>query len=166
MEHLDKGYLFTDIGALEITGTERGIVSVAFVDSIDTSAVCGTKTVQRCITQLGQYFGGRRTRFSIPLDVRGTEFRTLVWAALADVPFGRTASYSSLARTIGRPRAAHAVGGAVGHNPVAIIIPCHRILGADASLTGYAGGLERKQWLLEHEQRVLASRGRAPRAED
>lgn len=159
MEQLDKGYLFTDIGTLEIAGTDRGIVSVAFVDSIDTGAACRTKTVQRCITQLSQYFGGRRTRFSVPLSLQGTAFRMLVWKALTKVPFGSTASYSRVARVVGHPRAAHAVGGAVGHNPVAIIIPCHRIVGADGSLTGYAGGLDRKQWLLDHEQRVLASRG-------
>jgi methylated-DNA-[protein]-cysteine S-methyltransferase len=159
VEQLDKGYLFTDIGAVEVTGTERGIVSVSFVDSIDPEAACKTKTVQRCITQLSQYFGGRRTRFSVPLSLQGTAFRLLVWQALTKVPFGTTASYSRLARAIGRPRAAHAVGRAVGHNPIAIIIPCHRIVGSDGSLTGYAGGLDRKQWLLEHEQRVLASKG-------
>lgn len=158
MEQLDKGYLFTDIGTVEVTGTKSGIVSVAFVDSIDTNAACTTKAVQQCMTQLGQYFGGRRTRFSVPLNLQGTEFRVLVWKALTKVPFGSTVSYSSIARAIGRPRAAHAVGGAVAHNPIAIIVPCHRIVGSDGSLTGYAGGLDRKRWLLEHEQRVLASK--------
>ncbi|MCX6062912.1 MAG: methylated-DNA--[protein]-cysteine S-methyltransferase [Caldiserica bacterium] len=159
MEQLDKGYLFTDIGAVEVTGTEQGIVSVAFVESIDTEASCRTKAVQRCITELSQYFGGRRTRFSVPLSPEGTEFRLLVWKALKKVPFGRTASYSKIARAIGRPRSARPVGGAVGHNPIAIIVPCHRVIGSDGSLTGYAGGLDRKRWLLEHERRVLATRG-------
>lgn len=159
MGQIDKGYFFTDIGALEIIGSGHGIVSVAFVDLIDPGAKCVTKVVQRCIAELGQYFGGQRTTFSVPLDTSGTKFQLAVWHALREIPFGQTVSYGSIARGIGRPRAAHAVGGAVGRNPVAIIVPCHRVLGADGALTGYAGGLERKKWLLEHERRVLEITG-------
>jgi methylated-DNA-[protein]-cysteine S-methyltransferase len=156
---IDKGYFFTDIGALEIVGSEHGIVSVAFVDAIDAGAKCVTPVVQQCITELNQYFGGRRTTFSVPLDTAGTQFRLAVWHALQDIPFGQTVSYRDVARVIGRPKSARAVGGAVGHNPIAIIVPCHRVIGSDGSLTGYAGGLERKRWLLEHERRVLATTG-------
>jgi methylated-DNA-[protein]-cysteine S-methyltransferase len=156
---MDKGYFFTDIGALEIVGSEHGIVSVAFVDAIDAGAKCVTPVVQQCITELNQYFGGQRMTFSVRLDTRGTPFRFAVWKELRDIPFGETVSYRYIAQAIGRPRSAHAVGGAVGKNPVAIIVPCHRVLGADGSLTGYAGGLERKRWLLEHERRVLAAKG-------
>jgi methylated-DNA-[protein]-cysteine S-methyltransferase len=159
MEQLDKGYLFTDIGALEVAGTERGIVSVTFVENVDTRAACVTSVVRQCITELNQYFGGKRRRFSVPLNPGGTEFRRLVWHALQEIPFGQTKSYRDIAVAIDRPRSAHAVGGAVGRNPIAIIVPCHRVIGSDGSLTGYAGGLDRKQWLLEHERRVLASRG-------
>jgi methylated-DNA-[protein]-cysteine S-methyltransferase len=156
---IDKGYFFTDIGALEIVGSRHGIVSVSFVDDIDPGAKCVTSVVQQCITELGQYFGGQRTVFSVRLDTTGTKFQLAVWRALREIPFGQTISYGAIARAIGRPKAAHAVGGAVGRNPVGIIVPCHRVLGADGSLTGYAGGLERKKWLLEHERRVLAATG-------
>ena len=159
IEQVDKGYLFTDIGVLEVTGTEHGIMSVAFVESVDTEAACATSVVQQCIAELSQYFGGKRTRFSVLLNPGGTEFRGLVWHALRKIPFGRTKSYRDVAMAIDRPRSAHAVGGAVGHNPIAIIVPCHRVIGSDGSLTGYAGGLDRKRWLLEHERRVLATRG-------
>jgi methylated-DNA-[protein]-cysteine S-methyltransferase len=115
--------------------------------------------VQQCIAELNQYFCGKRKRFSVLLNPGGTEFRRLVWHALREIPFGQTKSYRDVAMAIDRPRSAHAVGGAVGRNPIAIIVPCHRVIGSDGSLTGYAGGLDRKQWLLEHERRVLAARG-------
>ena len=159
VEQLDKGYLFTDIGALEVAGNEEGIVSVAFVENVDTAAACVTSVVQECITELSQYFGGRRTEFTVCLNLGSTEFRSLVWRALYKIPFGRTRSYKDIAVAIGRPKSARAVGGAIGHNPIAIIVPCHRVIGSDGSLTGYAGGLDRKRWLLEHERRVLTARG-------
>jgi O-6-methylguanine DNA methyltransferase len=95
----------------------------------------------------------------VPLDTRGTSFLLAVWQALRNIPFGQTVRYRDIAAAVGRPGAAHAIGGAVGKNPVAIIVPCHRVIGADGSLTGYTGGLERKKWLLEHEQRALAATG-------
>ncbi|MCX6097286.1 MAG: methylated-DNA--[protein]-cysteine S-methyltransferase [Caldiserica bacterium] len=159
MEQFDKGYFFTDIGALEVAGTERGIVSVRFVENVDTGAACTTSVVQQCITELSQYFGGRRTTFSVRLNPGGTEFRRRVWHVLRNIPFGLTKSYRDVAVAIDRPTSARPVGGAVGHNPIAIIVPCHRVIGSDGSLTGYAGGLDRKRWLLEHERRVLATRG-------
>ena len=158
-EQLDRGYLFTDIGALEVSGTEDGIVSVTFVENVDTEAACVTSIVQQCITELGQYFGGRRTTFSVLLNLAGTEFRELVWHALQGIPFGETRSYRDVAMAIDHPESSRAVGGATGHNPIAIIVPCHRVIGSDGSLTGYAGGLDRKRWLLEHERRVLAAKG-------
>ena len=159
MRQLDKGYIFTDIGALEVSGSEHGIVSVSFVDAVDAGAECVTPVVQQCVAELGQYFGGLRTTFSVPLDTSGTSFQRAVWQVLRGIPFGQTVCYRDIAVAIGRPGAAHAVGGAVGKNPVAIIVPCHRVVGADGSLTGYAGGLERKKWLLEHERRALAATG-------
>jgi len=156
-ERLDKGYLFTDIGTLEVVGSGRGIVAVTFVDAVDSAAGCATPVVQECLAQLGQYFGGTRTAFTVPLDLRGTEFRQLVWRALQGIPFGQTTTYGSVAAAIAHPRSAHAVGGAVGANPISIIVPCHRVIGSDGSLTGYGGGLDRKRWLLEHERRILAT---------
>lgn len=101
--------------------------------------------------QLDQYFAGDRVRFDLPLELAGPEFERTVWDALTGIPYGETATYGEIARRIGYPDAARAVGSANARNPVSIIIPCHRVIGADGSLTGYGGGLERKQFLLEHE---------------
>ena len=156
-ERLDKGYLFTDIGTIEVVGSGRGIVAVTFVDAVDSAAGCATPVVQECLPQLGQYFGGTRTAFTVPLDLRGTDFRLLVSRAWQAIPFGQTTTSGAVAGAVARPRSAHAVGGAVGANPVSIIVPCHRVIGSDGSLTGYGGGLDRKRWLLEHERRILAT---------
>ncbi len=104
--------------------------------------------------QLREYFEGKRRDFKIALDVHGTEFQTKVWSALCTIPYGRTASYGDIARKIGNPKAVRAVGLANGRNPVSIVVPCHRVIGADGSLTGYGGGLDRKTILLDLERRV------------
>lgn len=101
--------------------------------------------------QIDEYLAGRRRDFDLPLDPRGTEFQRLCWQALREIPFGETRSYGQMARTVGRPAAARAVGMANHDNPIGVIIPCHRVIGADGSLTGYAGGLEMKRRLLELE---------------
>lgn len=106
--------------------------------------------------QLAAYFGGELEEFDFPLDLRGSEFQRAVWAALRSIPYGTTISYGELAGRVGNPRASRAVGLANGRNPVAIVVPCHRVIGADGSLTGYGGGLERKVWLLEHERKCAA----------
>ncbi len=101
--------------------------------------------------QLGEYFSGKRRRFELPLALHGTDFQRRVWNALTQIPFGETRSYSQLARHIGNPAACRAVGLANGRNPIAVIVPCHRVIGANGSLTGFGGGLPRKAWLLRHE---------------
>jgi methylated-DNA-[protein]-cysteine S-methyltransferase len=111
--------------------------------------------LQRTAAQLDEYFAGTRTAFDIPLDLEGTRFQVAAWRALADIPFGSTTSYGQQAAALGIPRAARAVGAANGANPVCIVLPCHRVIGADGSLTGFGGGLQTKQWLLDHEARVL-----------
>lgn len=103
--------------------------------------------------QLEAYFAGDLTTFDLPLNPTGTDFQKQVWKALLQIPFGETVSYQAIANSINNPKAVRAVGAANGRNPIGIIVPCHRVIGANGSLTGYAGGLERKQWLLEHEQR-------------
>jgi methylated-DNA-[protein]-cysteine S-methyltransferase len=111
--------------------------------------------------QLGAYFEGERTTFDLPLDLdAGSPFLQLVWRTLLGIPYGETRSYGELAASIGRPGAARAVGLANGRNPVGIVVPCHRVIGADGGLTGYGGGLERKRRLLDHEAAVLAASGR------
>lgn len=103
------------------------------------------------IEQLNAYFAGELSEFDLPMTMHGTEFQRRVWAALCEIPYGETISYGELARWVGNPKASRAVGLANGRNPIAIVVPCHRVIGADGSLTGYGGGLERKVWLLEHE---------------
>ncbi len=104
------------------------------------------------VEQLEAYFAGTRQDFEIPLDLAGTEFQRRVWAGLLEIPYGETMSYGELARRVGRPGASRAVGLANGRNPVAIVVPCHRVIGANGTLTGYGGGLDRKVWLLDHER--------------
>ena len=108
--------------------------------------------LQRAAAQLNEFFSGQRQSFDLPLDLtNGTAFQQAVWQALLAIPFGQTTSYGELARRIGRPKAVRALGAAVGRNPIGIIVPCHRVIGADGSLTGYAGGLDRKTALLRIE---------------
>ncbi|MBE5803398.1 MAG: methylated-DNA--[protein]-cysteine S-methyltransferase [Clostridiales bacterium] len=109
--------------------------------------------LEECVRQLNAYFQGRLTGFDLPLRMAGTPFRMKVWNALRRIPYGETCSYGQLAAMIGQPKASRAVGGANHHNPISIIVPCHRVIGADGTLTGYGGGLDMKQWLLEHERK-------------
>ena len=113
--------------------------------------------LQQTAAQLDEYFAGSRTTFDLPLDLQGTRFQLAAWRSLAQVPFGTTTSYGRQAAALGIPTAARALGAANGANPVCIVLPCHRVIGADGSLTGFGGGLPVKQWLLDHEARVLAS---------
>ncbi len=110
------------------------------------------------LEQLAQYFQGERQQFDLELDPEGTDFQLRVWQALCEIPFGGTLSYGEIAEKLGKPAAARAVGAANGRNPIAIVVPCHRVIGSDGTLTGYAGGLEIKQWLLQHEG-VRAEKG-------
>ena len=115
------------------------------------------RRLRSAATQLQEYFAGKRTRFDLPLAPRGTEFQKAVWAALLRIPFGETASYGQIARAIGKPAASRAIGGANHRNPIAIVIPCHRVIGADGSMTGYGGGLDHKRLLLDLESRVWST---------
>ena len=110
--------------------------------------------------QLSAWFAGERTSFDVAIRLKGTPFQLAVWSALQAIPYGETRSYSEIAATVGKPDAVRAVGAANGHNPISIVVPCHRVIGANGTLTGYGGGLPRKRWLLEHEQAVLARAGR------
>ena len=128
-----------------------------FITGVDRTAAPlkapDTPLLQECVRQLRAYFDGSLTVFDLPLNPQGTPFRRRVWAALQAIPYGETRSYGQLAKALDCPGAARAVGGANHHNPIAIIIPCHRVIGADGSLTGYGGGLAMKDWLLRHERR-------------
>jgi len=151
------------IGVLTVVGSDLGIRYVLFsndahpkpLERLHISDTDIHDSVNNAITQLDEYFVGSRRDFELPLDLQGTEFQVAAWNALADIPYGRTASYGQQAASIGRPKAVRAIGGANGRNPVAIVLPCHRIVGADGSLTGFGGGIEVKKWLLDHEQSIL-----------
>jgi methylated-DNA-[protein]-cysteine S-methyltransferase len=131
---------------------------VADAAEVDPAAERDSKALGEVRRQVGEYADGRRQQFEFELNAEGPEFDRLVWKALRDIPFGRTTSYGAVARTIGHPSAARAVGAANGANPIALIVPCHRVIGSDGGLTGFGGGLPLKRRLLEHEARVSGTR--------
>lgn len=153
--HLKNAFYHSPIGWLKIACDGAAIISVQFVDDEGESSRQQLPLLQECIDQLRDYFQGVRKNFELPLAPQGTAFQKLVWEKLLEIPFGTTASYRDIAHRVGEPRAVRAIGQANGQNPIAIIIPCHRVIGADGKLVGYGAGLWRKQWLLQHEQRML-----------
>ena len=141
------------VGALWLCAEDDRLVELSLPDRPAPSGPGGRGGVlARAAAQLTEYFAGERRDFDLPLAPGGTEFQRTVWHALADIPFGATCSYGDLARVVGRPSASRAVGAANGKNPIAIILPCHRVIGASGELTGYGGGLPMKRWLLDHER--------------
>ncbi|HXD42010.1 MAG TPA: methylated-DNA--[protein]-cysteine S-methyltransferase [Ramlibacter sp.] len=147
------------LGPMIVAATDRGLAGLWFEgqrhlpDSSAWPEQPGHPVLRQAIAQLQEYFAGGRTGFDLPLDLQGgTAFQQSVWQALLAIPRGDTTSYGALSQRIGQPAAVRAVGAAVGRNPLSIIVPCHRVLGADGSLTGYAGGLERKSALLQLER--------------
>lgn len=141
----------TPIGPLAICEDEGAICAIDFT----TEALCPpcTPLLQEAVRQLNAYFDGTLTHFDLPLRMEGTAFRMKCWQALCTIPYGETISYGEQARRIGNAKAVRAVGGANHHNPISIVVPCHRVIGADGSLTGYGGGVDVKAWLLAHEAR-------------
>jgi methylated-DNA-[protein]-cysteine S-methyltransferase len=148
---LPVAYYFSPLGLIEITASPTGIASVSFVEHKRPGTSEPHPLLDRCVAQLGEYFNAGRSSFDLPLDPRGTEFQQAVWQELCNIPFGKTISYLDLALKVGDKNSTRAVGSANGKNPIGLIVPCHRVIGNDGKLTGYAGGLWRKQWLLEHE---------------
>jgi methylated-DNA-[protein]-cysteine S-methyltransferase len=139
----------TPIGPLLLTAEDGRLSGVAFADSAEARS--SEPVLLEAEAQLRAYFDGERERFELPLAPRGTPFQVSVWEALLEIPYGSTTTYSELAAAIGRPSACRAVGAANGRNPLAVIVPCHRVIGAAGALTGYGGGLERKRLLLALE---------------
>lgn len=154
MESNQIAYYKTPIGTAKIAGNSKGISSVTVIDdNLETSKVI-PNNLQDCVQQLKEYFNGERTDFNLKLNPQGTDFQKQVWDELLHVPFGKTRTYLEQSKKLGNVKAIRAVAAANGKNPIWIIIPCHRIIGSDGSLTGYAGGLWRKKWLLAHENPV------------
>lgn len=153
------------VGPLRLTSDGAALTRLHFVDLPDgePAADSGDRVLSSARSQLEEYFAGERLVFDLPLRMSGTAFQQRVWHALSTIRYGDTTSYGRLAAALGDVRATRAVGLANGRNPVAILVPCHRVIGADGSLTGYGGGLDRKRWLLAHEAHVLADRGESDR---
>ena len=140
----------TPLGIAQITGDANGITQISVIDEGDVSSEIPTG-LQNAVTELNDYFQGKRTHFDFKLNPKGTEFQQKVWQAILEIPYGKTCSYMDLSKKLGDVKAIRAVASANGKNPLWIVVPCHRVIGTDGSLTGYAGGLWRKKWLLEHE---------------
>lgn len=154
------------LGELVVAATARGVCAVSFGEGAEQALAWLRETYPQdglvadegglagVLGELAEYFAGDRQAFTFPLDPGGTEFQRKVWAALAEIPYGRTWTYRELAERVGSPNGFRAVGMANRSNPIGIVVPCHRVVGADGTLVGYAGGLAAKRWLLDHERRV------------
>lgn len=155
---MDRAVITTPMGNLEILGNHKGITAVTFVDQPSTASTSMAEPLHRAKEQLQEYFDKNRQTFDLDLAPEGTEFQKRVWNELAQVPYGHTVSYMEIAKRLGDPKVIRAAASANGKNPIAIIIPCHRIIGSDGSLTGYAAGLDRKKQLLELESNYIQGR--------
>jgi O-6-methylguanine DNA methyltransferase len=153
-----KAFVTSSIGVLQLEATENALVAIRFKESkpADAESTVSTNPVlDETVAQIDAFFQGQLTSFDLPLDPQGTEFQQSVWQALCKIPYGQTISYGQLAKRLGDPQKVRAVGSANGKNPIPVIIPCHRVVGADGTLVGYSGGISRKKALLRHEGAIL-----------
>jgi methylated-DNA-[protein]-cysteine S-methyltransferase len=141
------------IGWVQISGTPEALTGLVFFDAPAESISCSL--LDEAVGQVQEYFSGKRTVFDLPLETGGTDFQQQVWSQLRAIPFGSLRAYQDIANILNNPKAVRAVGMANGQNPISVIIPCHRVIGSDGKLTGYGGGLWRKEWLLRHEGALL-----------
>ncbi len=147
-------YLHSPIGQLKLTADENSISSILFVfDDTEMDAENSNEVLETCKQQLNEYFSGLRTEFDVEINQEGSEFQKRVWNELVKITHGKTVSYNYIAERVGGKNMMRAVGSANGKNQISIIVPCHRVIGSDGSLTGYAGGMWRKEWLLKHEDK-------------
>ena len=147
---METAYIQTPLGIAKITGDENGISAISLINEGTISPIIPAE-LQEAVQQLIEYFHGERLHFDFKLNPKGTEFQQKVWKSLLEIPFGKTRTYLEQSKILGDIKAVRAVASANGKNPLWIVVPCHRVIGSDGSLTGYAGGLWRKKWLLEHE---------------
>lgn len=159
MDKVEKTYIKSLIGIVKIEGTKKGIEQVTILDNseayrelLEQEIPCSLK---ECVIQLKEYFNNERASFNLTVNPKGTAFQLKVWKELLKIPYGKTISYLQQSKNLGNIKAIRAVASANGKNPLSIIVPCHRVIGSDGSLTGYAGGLWRKEWLLKHENALL-----------
>lgn len=148
-------YYQSPIGVLKISGTPNYISEVTFLNSAGEYVTSGSHPLlNECVEELIQYFNGKRLSFDIPVHQKGTEFQSRVWGELINIKYGKTISYMDLAKRLGDPNCIRAAAGSNGKNQICIIVPCHRVIGSNQNLVGYAGGLWRKKWLLNHENKI------------
>ena len=148
---METAFIKTPLGIVKVEGDENGLSAISVLDGAVIADDIIPEVLEDSVYQLGEYFKGGRKVFDLNLNPEGTDFQKRVWKALATIPYGKTTSYLELSKTLGDVKAIRAVAAANGKNPLWIVVPCHRVIGNDGSLTGYAGGLHRKKWLLEHE---------------
>ncbi len=151
---MEIAHIKTPLGTAKIEGDTSGLSSITILDDIQPPDEIFPEVLEDAVYQLQEYFEGKRHTFSLPLNPQGTDFQKKVWETLQHIPYGKTTSYLELTKTLGDVKAIRAVAAANGKNPLWVVIPCHRVIGSDGSLTGYAGGLHRKKWLLNHESPV------------
>ena len=154
LNNLDVAVISSPLGALEILGDKQGIQKITFLDDPTVFSQSIPQSLQLAVSELKKYFNKETKNFSFKLNPQGTDFQKRVWLQLAEIPFSKTSSYLDMAKKLGDVKVIRAAASANGKNPISIVIPCHRVIGSDGSLTGYAGGLWRKKWLLAHESDV------------
>ena len=150
---MEIAYLQTPVGTAVLEGDENGLRSIRVQDDNIPEGII-PEPLEDAVYQLREYFEGKRREFDLKLNPEGTEFQKKVWGALLEIPFGKTLSYLELSKNLGDPKAIRAVASANGKNPLWVVVPCHRVIGSKGDLVGYAGGLHRKKWLLQHESPI------------
>ncbi len=151
---IETAFVNTPLGIARIEGSINGLQSITVLDNEEEITDIIPEPLEDSVYQLQEYFAGQRKAFTLELNPQGTDFQKRVWKALLNIPYGKTISYLELSKTLGDVKAIRAVAAANGKNPLWIVVPCHRVIGSDGSLTGYAGGLHRKKWLIAHENPV------------
>lgn len=148
---MQTAFIHSPLGTTRIVGDANGIAEISVLNSSVEASAKIPEELKQAAAQLTEYFDGKRSQFDLKLNPQGTEFQQKVWRELLQIPFGKTVSYMDITKKLGDVKAIRAVASANGKNPLWIVVPCHRVIGTDGSLTGYAGGLWRKKWLIEHE---------------
>lgn len=151
---MEIAYISTPLGTAKLEGSANGLAAVSVLDTEEIPTAVIPEVLEDAVYQLREYFEGQRENFNLSLNLQGTPFQQGVWKELLNIPYGKTMSYLDLSKKLDDVKAIRAVAAANGKNPLWIIVPCHRVIGSDGSLTGYAGGLHRKKWLLAHENPV------------
>ena len=151
---METTYIKTPLGIARIEGDENGVSAISVLDE-GAISISIPEILQNAVNQLNEYFEGKRLNFDLKLNPKGTDFQKKVWKGLLQIPYGKTRTYLEQSKVLGDVKAIRAVASANGKNPLWIVVPCHRVIGSDGSMTGYAGGLWRKKWLLEHENPTM-----------